>query len=118
MKSYKERIPRWWLEGGSRKWASYSEILERCWRHFAGIITEKRHNFDPSTPPAGAENLHVKWRNQEGPWAASRQRPEGLGRHGQDELRSTVVLPQTSLGQSSIAPWTDWPPPGEKWEIE
>jgi hypothetical protein len=28
--------------------------------HFAGIITEKRHNFDPSTPPAGAENLHFK----------------------------------------------------------
>jgi hypothetical protein len=26
--------------------------------HFEGIITEKRHNFDPSTPPAGAENLH------------------------------------------------------------
>jgi hypothetical protein len=27
--------------------------------HFAGIITEKRHNFDSTTPPAGAENLHV-----------------------------------------------------------
>jgi hypothetical protein len=26
--------------------------------HFAGIITEKRHNFDTSTPPADAENLH------------------------------------------------------------
>jgi hypothetical protein len=26
--------------------------------HFTGIITEKRHNFDPSTPPAGAENLY------------------------------------------------------------
>jgi hypothetical protein len=26
--------------------------------HFAGKIMEKRHNFDPSTPPAGAENLH------------------------------------------------------------
>jgi hypothetical protein len=26
--------------------------------YFAGIITEKRHNFDPSTPPAGTENLH------------------------------------------------------------
>jgi hypothetical protein len=26
--------------------------------HFAGIITEKRHNFDPSTPPTRAENLH------------------------------------------------------------
>jgi hypothetical protein len=26
--------------------------------YFAGIITEKRHNFDLSTPPTGAENLH------------------------------------------------------------
>jgi hypothetical protein len=26
--------------------------------HFAGKTTEKRQNFDPSTPPAGAENLH------------------------------------------------------------
>jgi hypothetical protein len=26
--------------------------------HFAGIITEKRQNFDPSTPPACTENLH------------------------------------------------------------
>jgi hypothetical protein len=26
-------IPRWRLEGGSRKCASYSEILEKCWRH-------------------------------------------------------------------------------------
>jgi hypothetical protein len=28
-----EEIPRWRLEGGSRKRASYSEILERRWRH-------------------------------------------------------------------------------------
>jgi hypothetical protein len=26
--------------------------------HFAGIINEKRQNFDPSTPPASTENLH------------------------------------------------------------
>jgi hypothetical protein len=26
-------IPRWWLEGGSRKRASYSEILGRHQRH-------------------------------------------------------------------------------------
>jgi hypothetical protein len=26
--------------------------------HFAGKITEKRQNFDPSTPPTRAENLH------------------------------------------------------------
>jgi hypothetical protein len=52
-------IPRWRLEGGSRKRASYSEILERHWRHtLQAKITEKRHNFDPSTPPAVTENLH------------------------------------------------------------
>jgi hypothetical protein len=26
--------------------------------HFAGKITEKRYNFDPSTSPASAEHLH------------------------------------------------------------
>jgi hypothetical protein len=26
--------------------------------HLAGKATEKRQNFDPSTPPACAENLH------------------------------------------------------------
>jgi hypothetical protein len=25
--------------------------------HYAGMIVEKSHNIDPSTPPAGAENL-------------------------------------------------------------
>jgi hypothetical protein len=26
--------------------------------HFAGKTTKKKQNFDSSTPPAGAENLH------------------------------------------------------------
>jgi hypothetical protein len=26
--------------------------------HLAGKTTKKRQNFDPSTPPAGSENLH------------------------------------------------------------
>jgi hypothetical protein len=26
--------------------------------HLAGKTTKKRQNFNPSTPPAGAENLH------------------------------------------------------------
>jgi hypothetical protein len=26
--------------------------------HLAGKTTKKRQNFDPSTPPGGAENLH------------------------------------------------------------
>jgi hypothetical protein len=29
----KNNDSRWQLEVGSRKWPSYSEILERCWRH-------------------------------------------------------------------------------------
>jgi hypothetical protein len=39
-----------------------------------------------------------------------------LGRHGQGELSGTAVLPQTTLGQISIAPWTDRPPAREKRE--
>jgi hypothetical protein len=35
-----------------------------------------------------------------------------LGRCRQGELSSTAVLPHTTLGQISIAPWTDRPPPG------
>jgi hypothetical protein len=74
--------------------------------HFAGIITEKRDNFDPSTPPASAENIYFtlngETRRAPGPLA-----PDGLGRRGPGELCGTAVLPQTCLGQSSIAPWTD-----------
>jgi hypothetical protein len=77
--------------------------------HVAGIITEKRHNFDPSTSPASAENLHFTLNGEirRAPGADSGWRPYGLGRRGPGELHGTVVLPQTSLGQSSIAPWTD-----------
>jgi hypothetical protein len=77
--------------------------------HFAGIITEKMHNFDPSTSPAGAENLHfmLNGETRRAPGAASGRRPYGVGRRGPGELRGTTVAPQTSLGQSSIAPWTD-----------
>jgi hypothetical protein len=32
-KEWMREIPRWQLEGGSRKRVSYSEILERRWRH-------------------------------------------------------------------------------------
>jgi hypothetical protein len=41
--------------GRKQKACLLGETLET---HFAGIITEKRHNFDPSTPPASTENLH------------------------------------------------------------
>jgi hypothetical protein len=32
--------------------------------HFARIITEKRHKFDPSKPPARAENFHFMLRRE------------------------------------------------------
>jgi hypothetical protein len=73
--------------------------------HFADIITEKRHNFDPSTPPACAENLHfmLNGETRRAPGLQS-PAPRWLGKTGTSELRGTMVLPQTSLGQSSIAP--------------
>jgi hypothetical protein len=83
--------------------------------HFAGKITKKRQNFDPSTPPADAENLHFTLnRNKEGPWATSRPCPDGLGRRRQGKLRGTAVFPQTTLGQSSIAPGQTDLYPGKK----
>jgi hypothetical protein len=52
--------------------------LETLETHFAGIITEKRHNFDPSTSPASAENLHFtingETRRAPGPPVASAHR--------------------------------------------
>jgi hypothetical protein len=77
--------------------------------HFAGKITEKRQNFDPSTPPACAEHLYfmLNGETRRTHQAASHLHPDGLGRCGQGELHGTVVLPQKTLGQNSIAPWTD-----------
>jgi hypothetical protein len=49
LKSSSRRIPRWWLEGGSRKCASYSEILERRWRHTLQAKTPRRGKT--LTPP-------------------------------------------------------------------
>jgi hypothetical protein len=42
-------IPRWWLEGGSRKWVSYSEILERHRRHTLQAKSPRRGKT--LTPP-------------------------------------------------------------------
>jgi hypothetical protein len=74
--------------------------------HFAGLITEKRHNFDPSTPPASTENLHFMLNRE------TRRAPKppvaGTQTAWEDaDQVSFAVLPQTSLGQSSIALWTD-----------
>jgi hypothetical protein len=87
-------------------------------RSLAGASVQKARLSPQSSNLRRASPLHVKWRNQEGPRATSRLRPDGLGRRGPGELRGTAVLPQTSLGQSSTAPWTDRPPPGKKRETD
>jgi hypothetical protein len=89
--------------------------------HLAGKATGKRQNFDPSTPPACEEHLHftLNGKTRRAPRATtSNLHPDSLGRHGpQGELSDTQYF-QTSLGQISIAPWTDRPPPREKRETE
>jgi hypothetical protein len=101
--------------------------LDRCWRHTLQAKPQRRGKTltPPHLQPHRASPLHVKWKNQEGPWATSHRPPapsslcpDGLGRCGQGELSGTAVLPQRTLGQSSIAPWTDRTPPGEKRETE
>jgi hypothetical protein len=57
-KSFPE-IPRWGLEGGSRKRASYSEILERHWRHTLQAKPPRRGRGKTLTPPhlQAAQNI-------------------------------------------------------------
>jgi hypothetical protein len=83
--------------------------LETLETHFAGIITEKRHNFDTSTLLAGTENLHLMLNGE------TRKAPglpvAGTQMAWEDADQMSFVVPQyshrQSLGQSSIGPWTD-----------
>jgi hypothetical protein len=109
-------IPRWRLEGGSRKCAYYSEILEKCWRHTLQARPPRRgKTLTPSTPPACAENLHFTLNGE------TRKAPGRPVAHAQTAWEDAdkmskwyVVLPHTTLGQISIAPWTDRLHPGKK----
>jgi hypothetical protein len=80
-----KRIPRWWLEGGSRKHASNSEIL----REAGDTACRQNHWEEAKRWPLHTSSQHresplyVKRRNQEGPWAASCLCPDSLGRRGQ-----------------------------------
>jgi hypothetical protein len=64
-----EIFPRWQLEGGSRKHGSYSEILEKCWRHTLQARPPRRGKTltPPHLQPAQSISLHIEQRNQEGP---------------------------------------------------
>jgi hypothetical protein len=54
--------------------------------HFAGKITKKRQNFDPSTPPAGAENLHFTLKGE------TRRAPRPPVTHAQMAWKDTDKL--------------------------
>jgi hypothetical protein len=77
--------------------------------HLAGKTTEKRQNFDPSTHPPSTENLHFTLNRE------ITRSPRLPVAHAHMAY-STVVLPQTTLGQNRIAHWIDRPPPEEKKE--
>jgi hypothetical protein len=54
-------FPRWRLEGGSRKRASYSEILERHWRHTLQAKPQRRCKTltPPHLQPVQSTPIHV-----------------------------------------------------------
>jgi hypothetical protein len=71
--------------------------------HLAGKITEKRQNFDPSTPSAGAENLHFTLNRE----VRRALRPPdvcvqmALGRRGQGEISGTWYFQRQPWARSA-----------------
>jgi ABC-type hemin transport system ATPase subunit len=63
-----------------------------------------------TTNPHIVSPLHGKRRNQEGSCTTSRQLPLAREMQTTRLAKRHAVLPQTTLGQITIAPWTDRPP--------
>jgi hypothetical protein len=86
--------------------------------HLSSKATEKRKNFDPSTPPAYTEHLHFKLNGE----IRRAPRPPSItcAQIAWEDVdhKWYAVLLQISLCLISIAPWTDRPPPREKRETE
>jgi hypothetical protein len=64
--------------------------------HFAGIITEKRHNFDPSTSPASTENLHFTLNGE----TRRAPGPPVAGTHWEDVDQVSFAVPRYSHRQA------------------
>jgi hypothetical protein len=66
--------------------------------HLAGKTTKKRQNFDPSTPPAGTENLHYTLNGE------TRRAPRPPVTYAQmaweDEDKVSFVVPRYSHRQA------------------
>jgi hypothetical protein len=94
----------------------------KSWRDTGDTPYRKYHQEEAKlwllhTPsPHVASPLHVKQRNQEGSHAARCQLLPAREMQTTRWAKWHTVLPQTTLGQISIAPWTDQPTPREKRE--
>jgi hypothetical protein len=117
IKKEQERDSKMAARGRKQKTCLLWNLGETLKTHLVGKTTEKRQNFDSSTPPASSEHLHFtlngETRRAPGPPVTCAQ----MAWEDTDKV-SLAILPQTTPGQSSIAPWTDQPPPGEKRETE
>jgi hypothetical protein len=82
----------------------------KSWRDAWDTLFRQGHreNFDPSTPPACAEHLQftLNGETRRAPGLPVTQ-PRWLGKTRTRWAKQYMVLPQTTLGQISIAPWTD-----------
>jgi hypothetical protein len=67
--------------------------------HFAGKITEKRQNFDPSTPSAIAENLHFMINRE------TRRAPGSPDTHAQMAWEDVDKVSFVVLQYSHRQPW-------------
>jgi hypothetical protein len=75
--------------------------------HLTDKTTGKRQNFDPSRPPACAEHHHftLNGETRRAPGCHQMQVPRWLGKTQTTRgAKRYMVLPQTTLGQISIAP--------------
>jgi hypothetical protein len=76
--------------------------------HFAGKITKKRQNFDPSTPPAGAEHLHFTLNGE------ARRAPGPPVTHAQMAWKDADKVSFTVPWYPHRQPWARTPyPPGQ-----
>jgi hypothetical protein len=89
--------------------------------HLIGKNTEKRQNFDSSTPPGHTlhPNFTLNGETRRAPTLPPDASTQTIWEDADHKVsKQYAVLPQTTLGQISIAAWTDRPSPREKRETE
>jgi hypothetical protein len=106
-------------EIGDSKMATWGR-KQKAWGD-AGDTPYRKNHWEEAKPqllltpsPHIVSPLHIKLRNQEGSHTARHQLLPTWETQTTRWAKRHVVFPQTAVGQISIVPWTDWPPPREK----